>query len=280
MGRTRIEWCDTVWNPTVGCTKVSQGCKNCYAERDYGRWYPDVDFHQVQLKPDRLEQPLHWTKPRRIFVDSVSDLFHKEVPINYIAKVFAVMAIAKQHTYMILTKRAKRMSEWLSTDDFQEDIAEEQERICEENGWCSQDFDYPLPNVWLGVSAEDQDTANERIPLLLSTPAILRFVSVEPMLGPIDISYFLNGCPEQLGYGYAEDYEWQQTCPPIQWVICGCESGVNARKTRTDWIQNLRDQCKNARVPFFLKQIEIYGRLIKMPVLDGQVWAEYPRINV
>lgn len=262
MGRTRIEWCDTVWNPTVGCTKVSQGCKNCYAERDYGRWYPDVDFHQVQLIPDRLEQPLHWKKPRRIFVDSVSDLFHKDVPDEYIGKVFQVMYEAYWHKFMILTKRPQRMHDFVNEGSYLRNGIE------------------PLPNIWLGVSAEDQDTANERIPLLLSTPAILRFVSVEPMLGAMDISYFLNGCPEQLGYGYAEDYEWQQTCPPIQWVICGCESGVNARETKTEWVQNLRDQCKNAHVPFFLKQMEIYGRLIKMPVLDGQVWAEYPRINV
>lgn len=303
MTKTKIDWATDVWNPTVGCTKVSQGCKNCYAERDYGHWFPDVDFSKVQLRSERLGQPLYLKKPRRIFVDSVSDLFHKDVPYTYIARVFSIMAIAKQHTYMILTKRPERMNSILADDEFQNEVAEQQEIVCGESSWCPDtDFDWPLPNVWLGVSVEDQKTADERIPLLLQTPAILRFVSVEPMLGPVDIAYYLNGCPEQISHqrfitrdmamdagdmmleGQPYDYDgWQQTCPPLDWVICGCESGKNARPMDIEWARNLKNQCHEAHVMFFLKQMMVDGKLVKMPALDGTVWAEYPldqRINL
>src|SRR4030042_3576065 len=165
MGKSKIEWTDYVWNPTVGCTKVSSGCKNCYSERMFERFHPGEKFSDVKCLVERLDQPLFWKKPSRIFVDSMSDLFHEKVPSTFIDQVFWIMMMAPIHTFIILTKRPKRMMEWIN-----------------------KDYQNPLPNVWLLVSVEDQPSADERIPWLLRTPAAVRGVSVEPMLGPIDLS--------------------------------------------------------------------------------------------
>lgn len=214
---TKIEWTDATWNPVTGCAKVSQGCKNCYAERDwkrlsampqtvyFGRKFTDVATHN-----DRLGQPLRWKRPRRIFVNSMSDLFHLDVPDDFIERVFAVMAHAKQHTFQVLTKRPDRMRH----------VAR---YIADING-------RPLPNVWLGVSVEDQETADERIPILLDTPAAVRWISAEPLLGPINLHERLD------------------------WVVAGGESGPNARPMHPDWLRSLRDQCNAAGVDFLFKQ--------------------------
>jgi protein gp37 len=169
---TGIEWTDEVWNPVTGCTKVSQGCKNCYAERVAERFWKGRSFGDVQMHPERLEAPLHWRTPRRVFVNSMSDLFHEDVDIGFVLAVWSVMANerCRQHTFQILTKRPSRMLEIL--------------RDIENGSGCS----VALPNVWLGVSVEDQATADERIPLLLDTPAAVRFVSYEPAIGPIDFT--------------------------------------------------------------------------------------------
>jgi protein gp37 len=254
MGKTKIEWCDVVWNPTVGCTKVSQGCKNCYAERIYERFHPGQKFSDVHCYPERLDQPFCWKNPRRVFVDSMSDLFHEEVPIEFISAVWMRMISASRHTFMILTKRPKRMIEvvpQLFTDLF-------------------TGKHYIPKNVWLGVSVEDQKTTYERIPWLLKTPAAIRFISVEPMLGEVNLDKHEYLCETWSKGGITIDTY-------LDWVICGCESGTGARTMELDWVRSLRDQCQEAGVPFFLKQLMIDGKLVKMPMLDGRIWDEIPK---
>ena len=235
--KSKIEWTDATWNPVTGCTKVSQGCKNCYAERVFPRTYGSLrKFTDVRTHRDRLEQPLHWRKPRRIFVNSISDLFHEEITDEFIADVFGIMSACPQHTFQVLTKRARRCADLLFHPDFVEAV--------DSCGalYTHTDLHYPLPNVWVGVSVEDQATAEERIPLLLQTPAALRWISAEPLLGPIDLRRLRR--PSNL--------------PPfarIDWVICGGESGPEARPFKLDSARALRDQCKTTGIPFFLKQI-------------------------
>jgi len=244
MTKTKIEWATDVWNPTVGCTKVSAGCKNCYAERMFERFHPGQKFSIMHIFYGKWGDPLHWKKPRRVFVDSMSDLFHKAIPTDFIIKVWLTMEKASQHTFMILTKRPKRLYEFISN-----------------TSWGQ----HPLSNVWLGVTAEDQATADERIPLLFQTPAAVRFVSVEPMLGPVDLTW-INYKDKTFNLDLAN------------WVIVGCESGPAARPMQMDWVRNLRDQCVAAGVPFFLKQANIDGKLVKMPAIDGKIWDEIPEI--
>ena len=188
MAQTKIEWADAVWNPVTGCTPISEGCQNCYAERMAtrlkGRYgYPEDEPFKVTLHPEKLKEPLKWKKPRRVFVCSMGDLFHEQVPDGYIAKVWEVMSNASQHTFLVLTKRPQRMEDFLArlgwyTHDREVNPAE---AVLDEGG------KYTLKNVWLGVTAENQQRADERIPILLQIPAALRFVSIEPMLGPVVI---------------------------------------------------------------------------------------------
>jgi len=251
MAKTSIEWATDVWNPVTGCSKVSQGCKNCYAETMAKRFWGDRPFTEVRLHPERLGDPLNWKKPRRIFVNSMSDLFHPNVPFDFMLGVISMTTRAPQHTYIILTKRPGRMIdffEWLGL------------------GVLPQ-------NIWLGVSVENQETANERIPLLLQTPAAVRFLSCEPLLGPVDIRDALNGYPEQVSSGYSVTREmamdagepslegmqyggneWVQTIPPVDWVIVGGESGPGARPMYPDWARQIRNDCQTAGVPFLFKQ--------------------------
>jgi protein gp37 len=258
MAKTKIEWCDVVWNPITGCTKVSEGCRNCYAKRVHdlrhkaylaGKKMPEQyaqPFEVVQLHPERLEIPLHWKTPRRVFVNSMSDLFHSAVPQYSLLEIFAVMAITKEHTFMVLTKRPAEMAEFMADQKTPIYLENHLEKICEEHGWCPQDFDWPLPNVWLGVSVENQATANMRIPFLLETPAAKRFISCEPLLGPVHL------------LGSVKTKEHWFSAPMrggmIDWVIAGGESGPEARPMHPDWARGLRDQCKTAGVPFFFKQ--------------------------
>jgi protein gp37 len=238
--KTKIEWTDRTWSPITGCSKVSQGCKNCYAERWSARTRPGVPFTEIRLHPERLEQPLHWKKPCRIFVNSMSDLFHETLSFSFIAIVFGHMQTANWHTYQILTKRPKRTLEffnWLNEE------------------WLLKgDYKQNYPHVWLGVSVEDQKTADERIPILLQTPAIVRFVSYEPALGPVD---FVSWLP----YEAHRDYDGKMD-PKLDWLICGGESGPQARPAHPDWFRSVRDQCQDAGVPFFMKQITERGRKV------------------
>jgi len=178
-GPTRIEWTDVSWNPVTGCSKVSRGCQFCYAERMAKRLagrggYPAENPFAVTLHPERLDEPLHWRKPRRVFVCSMGDLFHKDVPSGFITEVFAVMALCPQHTFQVLTKRPERMAEYLADEDLPDYI----DTMACNYGACHANLDgrWPLPNVWLGTSVEDQATADERIPHLLRCPAAVRFV--------------------------------------------------------------------------------------------------------
>lgn len=256
--KTKIEWSDATWNPVTGCAKVSQGCKHCYAERDWcrlvhmpafaGRAFTDVACH-----PERLDQPLRWKKPRRVFVNSMSDLFHEAVPEDFIDEVFGVMAYAAQHTFQVLTKRPARMAEYLKTDRrFQwADAAVRQfggvdpDAVHDAVNYGKRE----LPNVWIGVSIEDQATADERIPLLLQTPAAVRWVSAEPLLGPSDISEYLRGWRDSTA---SPAGVW--LAPKLDWLVLGGESGPKARPMHPQWARDLRDQCAAAGVPFLFKQ--------------------------
>ena len=240
---TTIEWTDTVWNPVRGCSLVSAGCANCYAmkqaHRFSGKGKPYEGLTElgpqgprwtgkVRLVPDVLEAPLHWRQPRRVFVNSMSDLFHEDVPDEFIDRVWGIMSLAPRHTYQILTKRPERMLAVVS-------------KLVARHA-CRDGSDWPLPNVWLGVSVENQQTADERIPLLLQTPAAVRFVSAEPLLGAIDLCRY---CAPNF------PCDW----PGLDWVIVGGESGPKARPCYMAWILSIKDQCQAAGVPVFIKQL-------------------------
>lgn len=285
--KTGIEWTDSTWNPVTGCTEVSPGCDRCYAKTFAERWRgtPGHYFERgfdVQLRPDKLDQPLRWRRPRRIFVNSMSDLFHKDVPDDFIAKTFAIMALAPQHTFQVLTKRHDRMRSLLNKNAFLTEVCEHGHWFA--NHWKSplddRIFDhgpYPLPNVWLGVSTENQQWADIRIPALLDTPAAVRFISAEPLLGPIDLDIprcdwhdrdelwkdhngfeWCQRCTDDGGRGELSYGHWLDACPEndsgINWVIVGGESGPGARPMHPDWARSLRDQCTAAGVPFLFKQ--------------------------
>lgn len=286
MTKTKIEWADTVWNFVTGCTKVSSGCKNCYAERMAIRLagragYPVNDPFNVTLHQDKLFNPLFWKKPRRVFVNSMSDLFHNEISDGLILTAFAIMALTPQHTYMILTKRPKRMYEFLARDEIVSVIGAMAEDII---GTFQLDktseFSYPLKNVWLGTSIENQSTADDRVPWVLRTPAIVRFVSYEPALAPVNFENFIDDS------GFVT----------LDWVIMGGESGPGARPMNPSWVRSVRDRCQAFGVPFFFKQWgewkffanepgtsnPIYERVGKKKagrLFDGREWNEYPDVK-
>jgi protein gp37 len=284
---TSIEWTrgddgspGATWNPVTGCTQVSPGCDACYALTFAERWrgVPGHYFENgfdVQLRPDKLLLPLKWKKPRKIFVNSMSDLFHDDIPDEYIAKVFAVMAATPQHTYQLLSKRHSRMRSLLSSETFQ--IAA---KAAYTDLWLSR-FDtggrlvigaWPLNNVHVGVSVENQMWADIRIPALLQTPAAVRFISAEPLLGPITLfdqdhrrhqrdwdggDWLCLDCSTE-----EKDVPWRVVNradqPSIGWVIAGGESGGRARPAHTDWFRSLRDQCAAVDVPYLFKQHGAY----------------------
>lgn len=268
--RSRIDWTEATWNPVTGCDEVSPGCDHCYAKTlaERFRGTPGHYFENgfdVQLRPERLEQPIRWKRPRAIFVNSMSDLFHKDVLDEYIARVFAVMALAPQHTFQVLTKRHGRMRSLLSSPTFYESVDRAVEQLATAPGslvgrterdtiqrraakWMPLLARWPLPNVWLGVSVEDQARANLRIPALLDTPAAVRFLSCEPLLGPIDLR-------EPLAKSRPDfDGDRLYVRDRLHWVIAGGESGRGARPMDTIWARDLRDQCSAAGIPFFFKQ--------------------------
>jgi len=285
MGTSKIEWTEKTWNPITGCTPISEGCQNCYAERMAkrlaGRYgYPaDIPFMPGNFHFDKLDEPLRWKKPSRIFVCSMGDLFHEAVPFPLITDVFDVMcswrwpnkAAEREgdeslledpgHTFIVLTKRPGRVLEW--------------------RNWLGEQWPGDTPvqvnldteghfgkHIWLGVTAENQQRADERVPILLQIPAAVRFVSVEPMLGPVDLwrYMFLTGASTA---GPFYDYAGKRVGGPggiggqaiteipskyINWVICGGETGPRARAMNPEWVRSLRNQCINAGVPFFFKQ--------------------------
>jgi protein gp37 len=298
--KTKIEWTEATWNPlravnkhnpardgaaAVGwfCIHVSPGCANCYAEQinkrlGNGKNYvkqeqPDLDFF---LHERTLTQPLRWRKPRMIFVCSMTDLFGEWVPDEWIDKVFAVMALAPQHTFQVLTKRSARLLEYFQGiqdgDGFRVRspyIFDAVDVLCSQYrlGARPAIIDWPLPNVWLGVSVEDQARADERIPDLLATPAAVRWISAEPLLAAVnlwsDANYPLPGG------GTGSAFNWGKG---ITWIVAGGESGPGARPMHPDWARSLRDQCAAVGVPFFMKQMTKKG-----PIPDDLMVREWPR---
>jgi protein gp37 len=249
-----IEWTESTWNPVTGCTKISPGCKHCYAETFAERWrgipgHPYEQGFDLKLWPRRLEMPLTWKEPRTIFVNSMSDLFHEDVSDWFLDSVFNVMERASWHTFQLLTKRTERFAQW-SRKRF-------------DRGATSINGKKRWPrNVWAGTSVESQDYV-DRIDHLLQVPADIRFLSVEPLLGSVKIKVAL--------------------LRRIQWVIVGGESGPHARPMNADWARDIRDQCVAAKVPFFFKQWGVYNsrgerrsKKASGRVLDGQTWDEMP----
>lgn len=274
--QTRIQWCDATWNPCTGCTRISEGCEHCYAERMAKRNLPYLtDGHGFTpaFHPGRLDKPLHWRKPRRIFVCSMSDLFHEAFTDEQRDAVFVTMALAWRHTFMVLTKRPGQMHRYLL--DSRERILEKADatgRHIEATWskarlltayartgaqWEASEDAWPLPNVCLGVTAETQRRADERIPILLDTPAAGRFVSVEPMLSEIDLRPWL-----------APAVPWPKTKrPKLNWVICGPETGPGKRHFEPKWGALLRNQCAEEGVPYFDKRDSHAG------------WREFPEAD-
>jgi protein gp37 len=275
---SQIAWTDATWSPTRGCSPVSEGCDHCYAARQASRFSGPSQLYEglahdgkwtgvIRCVPEALSIPIRWRKPRRIFVNSMSDLFHPDVPNDFIAAVFGVMAACPQHTFQVLTKRPKRMREWFSLEySYREECSK---MASEKNvdGFDRLMFEpygaWPLPNVWLGVSVEDQATTDERIPELMATPAAVRFVSAEPLLGPTDLDKLRTGWREPgndtlrevyplAGLMAIPDCDWN--AGKIDWVIVGGESGPKARPMHPDWVRSIRNQCVAADVPFFFKQ--------------------------
>lgn len=279
---TKIEWTDATWSPTVGCSVVSPGCTNCYAMKLAARLgrmgvakYAGLTEPSkagpvwngvVRLDDKALSLPLRWRKPRRIFVNSMSDLFHEALPDEVIDKVFAVMALAPQHTFQVLTKRAQRMRDYMlnASRELRVLLAAKLDPATHDDIW-------PLPNLWLGVSVERQQEADERIPALLDTPAAVRFLSCEPLLGPIDLT--------SISYGG----NMRDTSDCLDWVIVGGESGPNARPFDLAWARSIVAQCRNAGTACFVKQLgsnpTLHGyRESVMPLNDrkGGDISEFP----
>src|SRR5690606_30732974 len=290
---TAIEWTDATWNPIVGCSRVSRGCEHCYAERvahrglapqhkgltvlgkKGPRWTGEVRF-----LPERLDEPLRWKRPRRVFVNSMSDLFHEGVSDEQIAAVFGVMAACPQHVFQVLTKRPERAREWFAAMEAKHGTGGTYVEWCvgcvdevSDDGLARLLHivagDWPLPNVWLGVSVEDQATADERIPLLLNTPAAVRWVSYEPALGPADftriVSTFDAGATRHVldalrGRGLWLDGEpgggsgWGPE-NRLDWIVIGGESGPDARPFDLAWAHSTVEACRAAGVPCFVKQL-------------------------
>lgn len=290
MGETNIEWTDRVWNPIRGCSRVSAGCMHCYAEvmaaRFAKQWgtpeivRPDGGWSGVlSLVESKLTEPLSWRDPRKVFVNSMSDLFHEKVPDEWIDQVFAVMALSPQHTFQILTKRPERMRAYLSETrrnipvynaataiaggDFSKFPGDMAKTRSSGGSW------WPLPNVWLGVSVEDQATADARIPLLLQTPAVVRFVSYEPALAGVDFTRIEDGVALTIDalrgtweIEHSADYphhggglEGGEMPARLDLVIIGGESGPRARPFDVAWARSTIAQCRAASVPVFCKQL-------------------------
>lgn len=272
MNKTKIEWCDRTWNPVTGCTPVSEGCSNCYAARMSKRLagrggYPKEEpFRPATIHHDQLIKPMRMRQTALIFVCSMGDLFHDAVSDEIIARIIGMMR-ASNHVFILLTKRPARMKSFFQS--------------CRDSGdhlgWITHNGNapaayggngiivgspnsWPLPNLWLGVTAETQARANERIPILLQTPAAVRFVSIEPMLGPMNLVPYLIPSSKLRG---------------IEWVICGGETGPGARPLHPNWTRSLRDQCIEADVPYFFK-----GWGAWLPMASADEASHYPNSKI
>lgn len=322
MGKTSIEWTDATWNPITGCTEISPGCANCYAARlaatrlkknpayigltTLGNKLAKIPPRwtgKIHHGGDKREfEPLHWKTPRKIFVCDMADLFHEKIEFSVIGGLWSIMERCPQHIFQVLTKRPKRMQEFIQWVN----------EARNPRHLNSDDFpskQWPVPNIWLGVSVENQHFADERIPLLLQIPAAVRWISAEPLLGPLNLEPYLYRCCGAPGDD--RDDEWLREChhrgeerhDKLDWVICGGESGANARPMHPDWARSLRDQCSEAYVEFFFKQWGEYASVNEVEgsgehhvfpdgatvrkvgkkksgrVLDGREWSEFPLEN-
>ena len=286
--RSAIEWTDATWNPTTGCTKVSPGCAHCYIERTPAFRITGNRFvhgkTDIEIFHDRLAQPLHWRKPRRVFVNSLSDLFHEDISDAFIDRVFAVMARAPQHTFQVLTKRPARLLAWATRRGPVYDDASDFVALAIADGDASEiypiEFAWPLPNVWLGVSVENQHFADERIPLLLQTPSAVRFISAEPLLGPVTLERSL-ACDHHGACGNGHDCAASTYGRQLDWVIVGGESGPKSRDCQVEWIRSIQRQCQATGVPCFVKQLGRQPRVADGVYLNlrdkkGGDMAEWP----
>jgi len=259
-----IGWTDATWNPVTGCSRVSPGCEHCYAETLSLRmgwskkpWTNQNAAENVKLHPERLGAPSRWHRPRMVFVNSMSDLFHPLIPEDFIRRVFEIMRDEIRHTFQVLTKRPERMRDVVR--GLPMDV-----RL--------------LDNIWLGTSVEDQRRADERIPLLLQTPAAVRFISAEPLLGPLDLnSHFLGWCQEhdcESGFCVPRDHVGVEH---LSWVIVGGETGRNHRPMETSWAEKIATQCAESHVALFVKQ-DSGPRPGKQGRLSDALWKrkEYP----
>lgn len=317
MAETSIEWTDRSWNAVRGCLRVSAGCGDstgggCYAERMAHRFSgPGLAYDgltrmtafgprwtgEARFIPEKLSEPLSWRKPQRVFVNSMSDLFHKDITNEQIAAIFGVMAAAPQHTFQVLTKRPERMLEWFkwiataARGRADGTCIAAAERIIGRAispsipGW-------PLRNVHLGISVEDQAAADKRIPLLLQVPAAVRWLSCEPLLGPLDLDPLIcqhcGGrevaladdntpcCPECDGSEMCVGMWLDPLNDGIAWVVVGSEDGPKSRSMDEAWVRAIRDKCQERGVPFFYKQRLEGKKKVALPLLDGRSWAELP----
>lgn len=281
MSKSKIEWTDRTWNPVTGCTPISEGCANCYAARMAKRLagrcgYPPDEPFKVTFHQDKLLEPFKWRKPQRAFVGSMTDLFHSDITDRQRDWIFQIIGLLPQHTFMVLTKRPAEMLRYFFGDRLKEEegytsgiIAD----MCSDRYWRYQTdlmnvkylrptypvgWRWPLPNLWLGVTAENQARADERIPTLLRIPAAKRFVSVEPMLGPVDLEKTPAGdilCRCDGCMRVTRDTR-------LDWVITGAETGPHARPCKREWVADLYEQCHAAGVPFFDKR-DVLGKGIR-----------------
>lgn len=306
---SKIEWTERTWNPIVGCSIVSPGCTNCYAMRMAARLEAIGLLHYRGLtQPSKagpvwsgnmalasestLLEPMRRKKPTTWFVNSMGDLFHESVTDDWIDRVFAVMAMSPQHTFQVLTKRSSRMLDYCNDKTTPHRVAKVMDAFSGEHT-----IPWPLPNCWKGVSAERQLEADDRIPDLLATPAAVRFVSAEPLLGPIDFTSMVVDRDTRIDV--LQSYTASQTATPgiwdhapndgprLDWVIVGGESGPGARPMQPEWARSIRDQCTAAGVPFFFKQwgefhpfpaggVERVGKRAAGRLLDGREWSGMP----
>lgn len=250
-----ISWTNQTWNPVTGCTPVSSGCRNCYAADIANRFWGDRPFSNVQFHTERLKIPFKWKTQQMIFVNSMSDLFHDDISDDERDQIFAVMAATPHHIYQVLTKRSPVMQSYLNSTDMLEKIKEAAALLPIISQQRIDAFTFPLPNLWLGVSVENQ-RATERIKDLIQLPAAVRFLSCEPLLEKIDISGYIPCEYSELAGGWIESFPGADCyTPKIHQVIIGGESGAKSRLCKIEWIEDLVGQCKAAKVPTFVKQL-------------------------
>lgn len=292
---TKIEWTDKTWNPIIGCSKLSAGCQNCYAVTMANRLAHNPSTPQyagltrsattwagvTRLVDGVLADPLKWRKPQHVFVGSMTDLFHDATPFTWIDRIFAMMAMCPQHTFQLLTKRPERMLAYFNARTEGDPWAEAADEIAdlagiEDHPFVLEPKHIPLSNVWLGVTVENQEAASTRIPLLLETPADVRFISAEPLLDGINLEHIING-EHRINALTGERYEWhggvfnRHTGPRLDQVIVGAETGPKKRPMNPALARNIRDQCVSAGVAFFFKKDSEGNREI-----DGRLWEQFP----